>query len=66
LVLRLAQYVADRGDCAVTELPIIRRNGRDVLDFELGRGLRIDVICVTHFASQYRWNVKVAPLTIEI
>jgi hypothetical protein len=66
LLVRVAQYVADRGDCAVTKLPIVRRNGTDTFDFSLQRGARVDVICVTYFGQTYRFNDKIKPLTIEL
>lgn len=65
IVLQLDHYVP-KADCQVTQLPLLTRQGYDVLHFTLRAGMRVDVICVTHFKQRYRFNDKVAPLTIEI
>jgi hypothetical protein len=63
--LQLDHYVPTT-DCAVTNLPMLTRQGCDVLHITLRAGMRVDVICVTYFKTKYRFNDKVAPLALEI
>lgn len=66
VVLRVNRY-APNGDCAITELPTLKRIESDfVFDVRQQPGLQVDIVCVSSFKNVYHWNINVPPVTITL